>query len=134
LLYGTGLRQAECLQLRVKDLDFAQKQVVVRDGKGMESRATMLPTSLVEELQFNLQIVKRLHQQDLEKGYGSVDLPFALERKYKNADREWIWQFVFPSRWERGTQSLGFMIDEKSQALTALLMVLRCATRLGLEP
>jgi hypothetical protein len=57
----------------------------------------MLPTSLIEELQFHLQIVKRLHQQDLEKGYGSVYLPFALERKYKNADREWIWQFVFPS-------------------------------------
>jgi integrase len=57
----------------------------------------MLPTSLIEELQFHLQIVKRLHQQDLEKGYGSVYLPFALERKFKNADREWIWQFVFPS-------------------------------------
>jgi integron integrase len=97
LLYGTGLRQTECLQLRVKDLDFAQKQLIVRDAKGMESRVTMLPTSLIEELQFHLQIVKRLHQQDLEKGYGSVYLPFALERKYKNANREWIWQFVFPS-------------------------------------
>lgn len=97
LLYGTGLRQAECLQLRVKDIDFAQKQVIVRDGKGMESRVTMLPTSLAEELRFHLEIVKRLHQQDLEKGYGSVYLPFALERKYKNAERDWIWQFVFPS-------------------------------------
>jgi hypothetical protein len=55
----------------------------------------MLPISLIEELQFHLQIVKRLHQQDLEKGYGSVYLPFARMRKYKNADREWIWQFVF---------------------------------------
>jgi integrase len=91
------LRQAECLQLRVKDLDFGQKQVIVRDGKGMESRVTMLPASLVEELQFHLQIVKRLHHQDLEKGYGYVYLPFALERKYKNADRDWGWQFVFPS-------------------------------------
>jgi len=97
LLYGTGLRQTECLQLRVKDLDFAQKQLIVRDAKGMESRVTMLPTSLREELEFHLQVVKRLHQQDLQKGYGSVYLPFALERKYKNADREWIWQFVFPS-------------------------------------
>jgi integron integrase len=97
LLYGTGLRQTECLQLRVKDLDFAQQQLTVRDAKGRESRVTILPTSLIEELQFHLQIVKRLHQQDLEKGYGSVYLPFALERKYKNADREWIWQFVFPS-------------------------------------
>jgi integron integrase len=97
LLYGTGLRQTECLQLRVKDLDFAQQQLIIRDTKGMESRVTMLPTSLIKELQFHLQIVKRQHQQDLEKGYGSVYLPFALERKYKNADREWIWQFVFPS-------------------------------------
>jgi integron integrase len=97
LLYGTGLRQTECLQLRVKDLDFAQQQLTVRDAKGRESRVTILPTSLIEELQFHLQIVKRLHQQDLEKGYGSVYLPFALERKYKNADREWIWQFVFTS-------------------------------------
>ncbi|NJM87312.1 MAG: integron integrase [Hydrococcus sp. RU_2_2] len=97
LLYGTGLRQTECLQLRVKDLDFAQEQLIVRDAKGMESRVTMLPTSLIEELKFHLEIVKRLHQQDLEKGYGSVYLPFALERKYKNADREWIWQFIFPS-------------------------------------
>jgi len=97
LLYGTGLRQTECLQLRVKDIDFAQNQVIVRDGKGMESRVTMLPISLIEELKFHLEIVKRLHQQDLNKGYGSVYLPFALERKYKNADQEWVWQFVFPS-------------------------------------
>jgi integrase len=72
LLYGTGLRQTECLQFRVKDIDFAQNQVIVRDGKGMESRVTMLPISLAEELKFHLEIVKRLHQQDLEKGYGSV--------------------------------------------------------------
>lgn len=97
LLYGIGLRQTEGLQLRVKDFDFAQKQVIAKDGKGMESRVTMLPTSLIEQLQFNLQIVKRIHQQDLEKGYGSVYLPFALKRKYKNADWEYIWQFVFPS-------------------------------------
>lgn len=63
----------------------------------MESRVTVLPTSLIEELQFYLQIVKRIRQQDLEKGYGSVDLPLALERKYKNAERKWIWQFAFPS-------------------------------------
>ena len=97
LLYGTGLRQTECLQLRVKDIDFAQKKLIVRDAKGEKSRVTMLPISLIEDLQFHLQIVNRQHQQDLEKGYGSVYLPFALERKYKNADREWIWQFVFPS-------------------------------------
>lgn len=97
LLYGSGLRQTECLQLRVKDVDFGHHQLVVRDAKGGESRVTMLPDSAVESLEEHLQAVKRLHQQDLEQGYGSVYLPFALERKYPNADRQWIWQYVFPS-------------------------------------
>lgn len=97
LLYGSGLRQAECLQLRVKDVDFGQHQLVVRDAKGGESRVTMLPDSVVDILKEHLQGVKRLHQQDLEQGYGSVYLPFALERKYPNAEREWVWQYVFPS-------------------------------------
>jgi integron integrase len=97
LLYGTGLRLSEGLNLRVKDIDFAQQQIIVRDAKGNESRVTMLPESIAEELKIHLQSVKLLHQQDLQKGYGSVYLPFALERKYKNAKYEWIWQFVFPS-------------------------------------
>jgi integron integrase len=97
LLYGTGLRLMECLRLRVKDIDFAQHQIVVRDGKGMEDRVTMLPASLVVPLQEHLARVKRLHAQDLTKGYGSVYLPFALERKYPRAGRLWIWQYVFPS-------------------------------------
>jgi integron integrase len=97
LLYGSGLRLMECLRLRVKDIDFAQKQIIVRDGKGMEDRLTMLPVSLSEQLQEHLQAVKRLHEQDLAKGYGAVYLPFALDRKYPNADREWIWQYTFPS-------------------------------------
>jgi integron integrase len=97
LLYGTGLRLSEGLNLRVKDIDFAQQQIIVRDAKGNESRVTMLPESIAEELKMHLQSVKLLHQQDLQKGYGSVYLPFALERKYKNAKYEWIWQFVFPS-------------------------------------
>jgi integron integrase len=97
LLYGTGLRLMECLRLRVKDIDFAQHQIVVRDGKGMEDRVTMLPASLVVPLQEHLARVKRLHAHDLTKGYGSVYLPFALERKYPRAGRLWIWQYVFPS-------------------------------------
>lgn len=97
LLYGSGLRLSEGLRLRVKDLDFAHRQIVVRDVKGNESRVTMLPDSLIEPLQQHLKKVKRLHQQDLDQGYGSVFLPFALERKYPNADRAWIWQFVFPA-------------------------------------
>ena len=98
LLYGSGLRLMECLRLRVKDIDFAQRQIIVRDGKGEKDRVTMLPESLVAPLQAHLQSVERLHQEDLARGFGSVYLPYALERKYPNADREWIWQYVFPSQ------------------------------------
>ena len=97
LFYGSGLRLMECVRLRIKDLDFAQRQIIVRDGKGMQDRVTMLPDSLVAPLQEHLQRVKRLHDEDLARGYGSVYLPFALGRKYPNAHREWIWQYVFPS-------------------------------------
>jgi integron integrase len=85
LLYGTGLRLSEGLSLRVKDIDFAQNQIIVRDTKGNESRVTMLPESIAEELKIHLQSVKVTHQQDLQKGYGSVYLPFALEKKYPRA-------------------------------------------------
>jgi len=97
VLYGSGLRLNEGLRLRVKDLDFAQRQILVRDAKGQESRVTMLPDSLSDVLKDHLEKVRRLHQTDLDQGYGSVYLPFALERKYPHADRAWIWQFVFPS-------------------------------------
>jgi integron integrase len=97
ILYGSGLRLMEALRLRVKDIDFAQQQIVVRDGKGGNSRVTPLPTSLIVKLKDHLQQVQRTHHQDLEQGYGSVYLPYALERKYPNAERQWIWQYVFPS-------------------------------------
>jgi integron integrase len=97
ILYGSGLRLSEGLNLRVKDLDFAQCQVQIRNTKGMECRTTMMPDSVIEPLKAHLQRVKYLHQQDLDKGYGTVYLPFALARKYPHADRQWIWQYVFPS-------------------------------------
>ncbi|RMD59574.1 integron integrase [Candidatus Parcubacteria bacterium] len=97
LLYGSGLRLLEALRLRVKDLDFAQHQIVVRDGKGFKDRVTILPESLVQPLQEHLKRVKLIHEQDLDHGYGTVYLPYALERKYPNANREWIWQYVFPA-------------------------------------
>jgi integron integrase len=96
LLYGTGLRLTEGLSLRIKDLDFSQQQIVVRDTKGHESRVTMMPTSLAPYLQEHLTRTRYLHERDLEQGYGNVYLPFALNRKYPNADKQWIWQFVFP--------------------------------------
>jgi site-specific recombinase XerD len=89
ILYGSGLRLSEALKLRIKDVDFAQGQLEVRNSKGQESRVTMLPQRVINPLKEHLQLVKRLHQQDLDKGYGSVYLPFALERKYPNADRQW---------------------------------------------
>jgi integron integrase len=97
LLYGSGLRLSECVELRIKDIDFVQRQIIIRDAKGMQDRVTMLPESLVKPLQEHLEGVKRLHQEDLKKGGGSVYLPFALARKYPNASREWGWQYVFPS-------------------------------------
>jgi integron integrase len=98
LLYGAGLRLMECLRLRVKDVDFDYHQIIVRDGKGQKDRVTMLPDRVVEPLQDHLNQVQIIHRQDLEEGFGEVYLPFALERKYPNAAREWGWQYVFPAR------------------------------------
>ena len=97
LLYGSGLRLSEALRLRVKDVDFAQHQIIVRDGKGRKNRVTMLPVRVAAEIQDHLVGIRRQHQQDLGRGFGSVYLPFALERKYPNANRDWIWQYVFPA-------------------------------------
>jgi integron integrase len=88
LLYGSGLRLSEALRLRVKDVDFAQHQIVVRDGKGRKNRVTMLAASAAAEIQDHLVGIRRQHQQDLSRGFGSVYLPFALERKYPNANRD----------------------------------------------
>ena len=96
-LYGSGLRLTECLRLRVKDVDFAQRMIVVRDGKGEQDRVTVLPDSLTKPIQDHLKRVKQLHEKDLEAGHGTVDLLYALERKFPNANREWGWQYVFPS-------------------------------------
>jgi len=97
LLYGSGLRLLECLRLRVKDVEFTQYQITVRDGKGGKDRVTVLPYSLVDPLCAYLERVAMIHQQDLENGCGAVYLPHALERKYPNANREWCWQYVFPA-------------------------------------
>src|SRR5882762_2177821 len=97
LLYGAGLRLRECLKLRVKDVDFGYRQILVRDGKGAKDRITMLPQSVIEPLQAHLVRVQTLHEQDLAAGYGDVELPDALARKYPKAPYEWAWKFVFPS-------------------------------------
>jgi integrase len=108
LLYGSGLRLMEGLRLRVKDLDFGYDQITVRDGKGAKDRVTMLPSQAKDGLRHQLRHTRELHQMDLREGYGGVELPYALARKYPNASREWCWQFVFPannrSRDPRGSE------------------------------
>ena len=97
LLYGSGLRLMECVRLRVKDVDFELAQITVRDAKDGKDRVTMLPLNLAEPLQRHLVRIKAQHEQDLEDGFGSVYLPFALSRKLPTAARQWGWQYVFPS-------------------------------------
>ena len=97
LLYGAGLRLRECLALRVKDVDFGYRQIVVRDGKGAKDRVTMLPSPLADPLKRQIERVRELHARDLAAGYGAVELLHALARKYPRAPYELGWQFVFPS-------------------------------------
>jgi integron integrase len=97
ILYGSGLRLMEVMRLRVKDLDFENHQIIVRDGKGENDRITMFPDLLIEPLRLHLQQVRALHELDLARGYGTVYLPYALDRKYPNANREFAWQYVFPA-------------------------------------
>lgn len=97
LMYGSGLRVMECCRLRVQDIDFDQNQVIVRESKGMKHRQTVLPLSLVEPLRQTLKQTKIIHERDLEHGYGKVYLPFALSRKYPNANTSFGWQYVFPA-------------------------------------
>ncbi len=92
LLFGSGLRLMECLRLRIKDIDFANRQIIVRDGKGENDRSVPLPESIMPALKEHVQKVKSIHQKDLQEGYGEIHLPYALERKYSNANREPGWQ------------------------------------------
>lgn len=87
----------ECLRLRIKDIEFEYNQILVRNGKGAKDRITMLPVSLNEPIKQHLEKVKAIHERDLKSGFGRVGLPFALNKKYPNADLEWGWQYVFPA-------------------------------------
>lgn len=102
LMYGTGIRLMECLELRVQDIDFEQNEVLVRNGKGGKDRVTMLPSSLKEPLHKHLLKVREIHQKDLSEDWGRVPVPNALEKKYPNATTDWAWQWIFPQerRWK----------------------------------
>nr|WP_244405224.1 integron integrase [Ignavibacterium album] len=97
LLYGSGLRLSEALKLRIKDIDFDYKQILVRDGKGEKDRHTILPDSVIPELKKHLNNVYKQHKGDLAKGKGETILPYALSKKYPNAAKEFGWQYVFPA-------------------------------------
>lgn len=97
LLYGTGMRLMECVRLRIKDIDFENHTITIRNGKGNKDRVTILPSSLTSPLKSHLEVVKQNHGLDIQKGYGKVYLPDALERKYPYANQELGWQYVFPA-------------------------------------
>jgi len=105
LLYGTGMRLGEVLSLRVKDIDFEMNHIIVRDGKGEKDRITVLPQKIIQDIKEHLRKVKNLHDKDLRVGLGKTKLPYALERKYINADKEFGWQYVFPAN--------GFVYDKE---------------------
>jgi integron integrase len=128
LLYGTGMRLLELLRLRVKDVDFARGQIVVRAGKGAKDRVTILPDSLREPLQKHLANVHKLHERDLLKGFGCVSLPSGLARKYPSAEREWGWQWVFPSA-NRSTDPETGRTGRHHAAETALQRTIKEALR-----
>ena len=109
LLYGSGMRLMEVLRLRVKDVDFARHEILVRDGKGMKDRVTLLPQRLFTPLKQHLQTVRAVHQQELTAGRGDVYLPFALAKKYPKAPTDWAWQYVFPAP--------GLSVDPRSGAV-----------------
>jgi integron integrase len=98
LLYGSGMRLMECMRLRVKDVDFERRQIIIRDGKGAKDRQVPLPDGVRDRLKMAVERVRILHAQDLADGHGVVWLPGALSRKYPNAEREFAWQYVFPAR------------------------------------
>ncbi len=128
LLYGSGLRLMECVRLRVKDVDFAQLQIIVREGKGGKDRVTMLPPSLVEPLQRQLERAGALHGADIRDGFGNVYLPYALAKKYPDAGREWCWQYVFPAL-RRSVDPRTGREQRHHIAETALQKAVKAATR-----
>jgi len=106
MLYGSGMRLMECMRLRVKDVDFELRTITLRDTKSNRDRVTVLPNAVIEPLKLHLAKVKAQHDEDLSKGFGSVEMPGALARKYPNAEYEWGWQYVFPaSQYSRDPRS-----------------------------
>jgi integron integrase len=128
LLYGAGLRLMECVRLRVKDVDFAYRQITVRDGKGAQDRVTMLPQSLIAPLQRHLSKVKLVHEEDVLAGYGEVYLPYAFARKDPSAGTSWVWQYVFPAA-QRSIDPRSGIVRRHHVSETVLQKAVRSALR-----
>lgn len=128
LLYGSGLRLMEAVRLRVKDVDFSKSEIIVREGKGNKDRVTVLPKPVIYPLEQHLIRVKSIHEMDIREGYGRVYLPFALARKYPNANREWCWQYVFPAS-KRSVDPRSGQIQRHHIAESALQKAVKAAIR-----
>jgi integron integrase len=128
LLYGAGMRLMEAVRLRVKDVEFAQKQIIVREGKGNKDRVTVLPKKIIVPLQQHLERVRAINETDIREGYGRVYLPFALARKYPNANREWCWQYVFPAS-KRSVDPRSGQIQRHHISETALQKAVKSAIK-----
>ena len=119
LLYGSGLRLMECIRLRVQDVDFGQNLIFIRGGKGGKDRTTILPRNLQGDLIAQIESVKSLHHRDLVAGFGEVYIPEALARKYRNAARETVWQWVFPAKERSRDPRSGKDASSRSRIRTA---------------
>lgn len=133
LLYGSGLRLTEALRLRVKDIEVETQNIIVRDGKGEKDRITMLPSSLTENLKLHIERVRSLHNADLARGFGEVLLPYALARKYPDANKKFGWQYVFPSTKISPTREDGKLRRHHTAESTIQEAVKRAVRKLGME-
>jgi integron integrase len=133
LLYGSGMRLQECLRLRVKDIDFGNHRIIVRPAKGANDRSTLLPETLIEPLHFQLITTQLFHQKDLKEGYGETLLPFALSKKYPNAGKEWVWQYVFPASQRSTDQESGVVRRHHLHPSAVQKAVRRAAQKAGLD-
>jgi len=133
LLYGSGMRLQECLRLRVKDIDFGNHRIIVRSAKGANDRSTLLPETLIEPLRFQLKTTQLIHQKDLKEGYGETLLPFALSKKYHNAGKEWVWQYVFPASQRSTDPESGVVRRHHLHPSAVQKAVWRAAQKAGLD-
>jgi integron integrase len=133
LMYGAGLRLLECLQLRVKDIDFGYRQIVVREGKGNKDRVTILPSAVEDRLKLHIEEVKGRHEKDLSENGGYVRLPGGLERKYPGADRQWPWQWIFPATRQYRDSTTGRLYRHHLHETVLQRAVREAATRAGLS-